>query len=132
MTMTTPPKLLSSYATPTFRLGDVVRCARRGDARITGLSDAPIPWPTGQLLKGGRRPALVLYAGLAEAVKRESAESVMHSWGVGKDTVWPWRKALGTKEGVGRAQATGDDVFVATGSPTAWASWSRSRGRPPA
>ena len=37
------PKLLGSYATPTFSYGDVVECARRGEVRIVGLSSAPIP-----------------------------------------------------------------------------------------
>jgi hypothetical protein len=66
--------------------------------RIVGLSDAPIPWPVGQLLKGGRRPALILYGDLAEAVRRESAEAVMHFWGVKHVTVWQWRKALGVPQ----------------------------------
>jgi hypothetical protein len=65
---------------------------------VVGLSDAPIPWPLGQLLRGGRRPALILYADLAEAVMRESAEAVMHSWGVKRHTVWQWRKALGVPQ----------------------------------
>ena len=37
----TPQKLLGSYATPAFARGDVVRCARRGDVRIVGVSEAP-------------------------------------------------------------------------------------------
>ena len=41
--MTAPPKLLGSDATPAFGYGDVVRCARRGEVRIVGLSEAPIP-----------------------------------------------------------------------------------------
>jgi hypothetical protein len=52
--MTTPPRLLGSYSTPTFSYGDVVRRARlETDVRITGLSAAPIPWPIGQTC---RRP----------------------------------------------------------------------------
>src|SRR5262249_25716201 len=68
-----PPRLLGSYATPAFDYGDVVTCARRGDVRIVGLSEAPIPWPIGQRLPRGRARALVLYGDLAEAVRRESA-----------------------------------------------------------
>jgi hypothetical protein len=90
-----PPRLLGRYKTPRFRLGDVVRCARRGEVRITGVSDAPTPWPVGQTLPNGRARSLVLYGGLAEAVKRESAEAVMYFWGVKHATVWAWRKALG-------------------------------------
>jgi hypothetical protein len=52
----------------------------------------------GQLPKGGRRPALVLDGDLATAVKRESAEAVMHFWGVKANTVWQWRKALGVPQ----------------------------------
>lgn len=36
-------------------------------------SDGPIPWPVG---KRGRRRFLILYAGLADAVRRESALAV--------------------------------------------------------
>jgi hypothetical protein len=91
--VTAPPKPLGSYSTPAFRLGDVVRCARRGDVRITGASDAPIPWPIGQTPPNGGARSLALYAGLAEAVRRESADAVMHFWGVKHATVWAWRKA---------------------------------------
>jgi hypothetical protein len=93
-----PPKLLGSYSTPTFSYDDVVRCARRGAVRIVGLSDAPIPWPIAQTLPNGRARALVLYGDLAEAVRRESAEAVMHFWGVKANTVWTWRKALGVEQ----------------------------------
>ena len=71
--MTPPPKLLGRYKTPRFRIGDVVACARRGDVRITGISDAPIPWPIGQTLPKGRARTLVLCGGLAEAVRWESS-----------------------------------------------------------
>src|SRR5262249_43247992 len=70
------PKLLGTYRTPRFEYGDVVTCARRGDVRIVGLSEAPIPWPIGQTLPRGRARALVLYGDLAGAVRRESAEAV--------------------------------------------------------
>src|SRR5262249_2365320 len=87
-------KLLGSYATPAFDYGDVVECARRGDVRIVGLSEAPIPWPIGQTLPKGRARALVLYGALARAVRRESAEAVAYHWGVTAQTVTAWRKAL--------------------------------------
>src|SRR5207248_2535325 len=94
--VSTPPKLLGQCKAPRFRLGDVVACARRGDVRIVGLSDAPIPWPTGQLLKGGRRPALILDGDLARAVRRESAEAVTRHRGVTANTAWQWREAQRT------------------------------------
>jgi hypothetical protein len=66
----------------------------RGEVVITGMTDAPIPWPVG---KGGRgRHSLVVYKGLARAVRRESNQAVARSWGVDPQTVSKWRKALGT------------------------------------
>jgi hypothetical protein len=73
----------------------VVACARRGEVRIVGLSEVPIPWPIGQTLPRGRGRTLVLYGGLAETVKRESSEAVAYFWGVTAQTVTIWRKALG-------------------------------------
>ena len=93
--MNAPPKLLGSYATPAFACGDVVICARRGDVRIVGLSEAPIPWPIGQTLPRGRARSRVLYGALAEAVRRESSEAVACWWGVTAQTVTAWREALG-------------------------------------
>jgi hypothetical protein len=49
--MTTPPKLLGRYKTPKFKMGDEVACARRGDVRIVGVSDAPIPWPIAKRIR---------------------------------------------------------------------------------
>src|SRR4051812_49132675 len=92
--MTTLPRLLDEYATPRLRAGDMARCARRGDVRVVGLSDAPIPWPVGQTLPRGRARSLVLSDGLADAVRRESAVAVAHWWGVSTQTVGAWRKAL--------------------------------------
>lgn len=92
--MTTPPVLLGEYATPRFRIGTVVNCERRGEVRIVGLSDAPIPWPVAKTLPKGRKPGLVLFDGLAAAVRRESATAVAYWWGVTAQTVTLWRKAL--------------------------------------
>jgi hypothetical protein len=49
---------------------------------------------------GGRRwrsraRSLVVYRGLARAVRRETALAVAYHWGVGLSTVTAWRKALG-------------------------------------
>ena len=51
---TTPPRLLGRDAMPRFDYGDVVSCERRGDVRIVGLSEAPIPRPVGQRLPKAR------------------------------------------------------------------------------
>jgi hypothetical protein len=84
--------LLGSYETPRFRHGDRVRCEVRGELVVVGLSDAPIPWPVGLR---GKAKSLVIYYGLAEAVRRESVSAVCHWWGVTAKTVSTWRKGLG-------------------------------------
>ena len=43
----------------------------------------------------GRAKSLVVFKGLARAVRRESGVAVAHHWSVDKQTVWKWRKALG-------------------------------------
>jgi hypothetical protein len=86
-------RLLGTYRTPRFRIGQRVRCLVRGEVIITGMTEAPIPWP---LAKGGRgRHSLVVYKGLARAVHRESEQAICQWWGVRTTTVWKWRKALG-------------------------------------
>src|SRR5262245_7199976 len=97
--------LFGPYRTPAFHYGDVVVCERRGEVIITGLSAGPIAWPIGKRRQKGRARTLILYADLAEAVRRESALAVAHWWGVGLFTVWKWRQALGvpaTNEGTSR------------------------------
>ena len=59
---------------------------------IVGRSDAPSPRPVGER---GRAKGLVVYHGLADAVRRESAQAVAHWWGVMPQTVGVRRMALG-------------------------------------
>jgi hypothetical protein len=44
-------RLLGTYRTPRFRIGQRVRCLVRGEVIITGISDAQLAWP---IAKGGR------------------------------------------------------------------------------
>ena len=54
----------------------MVLCEVRGEMDITGMIDAPIPWPIG---KGGAgRHSLIVYKGLAKAVRREPNQAVAH------------------------------------------------------
>jgi hypothetical protein len=66
-------KLLGTYRTPRFRVGQVVRCVARGKVVITGITKAPIPWPVAK--KGKGRHTLVVFKDLAKSVRRESAQS---------------------------------------------------------
>lgn len=64
---------------------------------ITGMTDAPIPWPVG--LHGAGRHSLIVYKDRAKAVRRESEQAVCHWWRVRPTTVWKWRKALSVERG---------------------------------
>jgi hypothetical protein len=63
-------RLLGKYKTLRFCIGQRVRCQVRGKVVITGMTEAPIPWP---IAKGGRgRHSQVVYKGLARAIRRGS------------------------------------------------------------
>jgi hypothetical protein len=85
-------RLLGTYRTPRFRYGQKVRCEVRGEVTVVGLTDGPIPWPIG---KRGRARSLVVYKGLARAVRRESKVAVCYCWAITPQTVSKWRKTLG-------------------------------------
>jgi hypothetical protein len=88
--------LFGPYKTPHFRYGSVVMCELRGEVELVGLREAPIPWPVGRRVgRHGSSRGLVLYAGLARAVRQETSLAVAHWWGVTGQTVTIWRKALG-------------------------------------
>jgi hypothetical protein len=86
-----PFHLLGTYRTPRFRYGQTVLCEVRGEVTVVGLTDGPIPWPIG---KRGRAKTLVVYKGLARAVRRESNVAVCYWWGITPQTVTKWRKML--------------------------------------
>jgi hypothetical protein len=89
-------KLLGGpYSAPLVEIGQFVDCALRGEVEVTGMLAAPIPWPMGRKPPRGRGRSLILCGDLVEAVRRESAEAIRCHWGVGSNTVWTWRKALG-------------------------------------
>jgi hypothetical protein len=86
-------KLHRRYHTPRFRIGSKVQCEVRGELRILGVTDAPIPWPVGAGSKGGAK-SLVVYGELVRAIRRESVYALCHWFGVNYQTVTKWRKAL--------------------------------------
>ena len=79
------------YLAPPFNYGDLVMDAVRGEVEIVKLSGAKIPWPIGKLRQGR---SLVVFGGLADAIRQESNQAVCHWWGVTPQTVTKWRKAL--------------------------------------
>jgi hypothetical protein len=87
--------LFGPYSTPSVDYGDVVVCEVRGEVVVSGLSNGRIPWPLGKRV---RKKGFVVCAGLAEAIRRESAAAVCYWWGITPQTVTKWRKAMGVSE----------------------------------
>lgn len=85
------------FATPRFRYGQRVRCAVRGEVIIVGLSASRIPWPLGRI-DGNSNRALIVYRGLAKAVRKEAAVAVCHWWGVTAQTISRWRGVMGVDQ----------------------------------
>src|SRR3954453_23007456 len=75
------------YVTPVCFAGAVVECEIRGLVTIVGLSAGPIPWPIGE--KEGQT-ALVVFKGLARAVRQESPTAVAAAWGVALNVAQQW------------------------------------------
>ena len=84
------------YAAPACRVGRKLYCRwRRRWVKVAGLTDAPVMWPFTQAA-GPRSP--ILCGDLVLAVRIESAAAVAAHWGVARETVWRWRRALGVTE----------------------------------
>jgi hypothetical protein len=99
-------KLLGTYKTPRVRIGTRLTC-EACDVIVVGYSDGRIPWPIG---RGPRQAskALIVYGGLADAIRRESNQAVCYWFGVSAQTVGKWRKTLGvglTNDGTHRLRS---------------------------
>lgn len=119
------PKLhFGPYKTPVFRYGATVVCEVRGEVRIVGLSDDRIPWPIGrpQGTRAGR--ALVVYKGLARAIRKESGIAVCYWFGMAAGTASKYRGALGVEhnnEGTHRLRRElGKSEWFAAAQRKAW------------
>jgi hypothetical protein len=78
------------YVTPVVTAGVVVECEVRGLVQIVGLSRGPIRWPIGERDGKGE---LVVFKGLARAVRQESPPAVAAAWGVSLATAERWKTA---------------------------------------
>jgi hypothetical protein len=91
--------LLSTYRTPTVRIGQRVECQVRGTVRIRRLADSRIPWPWATTVNGaGSGAGPVVFRDLERAVRRESNQAVSYWFGVTGQIVTKWRRALGVPE----------------------------------
>jgi hypothetical protein len=128
--MPTPQRrrlLYGPYRTPRFRYGAVLMDEIRGEVVARGLTAARIPWPVGFR---GKARGLVVYAGLAKAVRREAAIAVCHWWGVTPDTVSRWRKALGVGPVTAGTRKLRQETFARAFTPAVWARVEAARRSP--
>jgi hypothetical protein len=106
--------LFGPYKPPRCRRGDVVFCDVRGEVVVRGMSSGRIAWPVTRLKRS--RALLIVFAGLAEAIRRESNQAVAFWWGIDKQTVSKYRKILGVPlmtEGTCRLHRDiADEVFT--------------------
>lgn len=93
--MSDAPKLIGG---PYKRPADVrpqqrVKDEQSGEFLVCqGFSRAPIEWPIGGT---GSKMRPILCGDLVKAVRTEAAEAIVYHWGVSRDTVKRWRRALG-------------------------------------
>ena len=80
------------YRTPRCKVGSVVKDEIRGRVKIIGLSDTRIPWP---LAMNWTHRSLVVYRGLARALRLETLQAVAYWWGVSGEQIRILRRALG-------------------------------------
>jgi hypothetical protein len=60
---------------------------------VNGRTDAPIPCPLGK--RGAGCHSLIVYKGLAKALRLDSNQAIAHWWGIDPQTVTKWRRVLG-------------------------------------
>lgn len=101
------PLKFGPYRLPRCKIGGKLDCEYAGTLRIVAISDAPQQWPLG-VIWGHRIP--VLCGSLIRAVKQESAGDVAEAWGVGRNLVTNWRKALSVKNTEGEQQRRSEGV----------------------
>lgn len=86
----TPLLRFGPYVTPVCVVGAIVECEVRGLVTIVGLSGGTIRWPVGE--RDGVEE-VVVFKGLARAVRQESPTVVAAAWDVSVETADRWRAA---------------------------------------
>src|SRR5262249_9056923 len=95
---------------------------RFGRGLPCGMSGGRIVWPKARHKRG--KPFLIVFAGLAEAIRRESNQAVCYWWGVTPQTVTAWRRVLGVARKTEGTSRLHRDSFLESVPPEA-----RERGR---
>lgn len=80
------------YRAPNVRAGDRITCRLRGPIVVDGFTSGPSPWPWSY--NRGQR-SLILCGDLVNAVELETIATIQRRWGVSRQLVKRWRRALG-------------------------------------
>ena len=83
------------YRPPAVNVGSVLHDEYRGDVKVDGTTDAPIPWPGANYNKGRNESLLPILCGdLVRAVCEEDELTVAYYWNVTRYMVVQWKRAL--------------------------------------
>lgn len=96
------------YRPPVVNVGGMLRDEMRGDIKVEGVTNAPVPWPAADYKKGrGLERGLlpILCGDLVRAVCEEDELAVAHYWGVTRYMVEQWKQAIS-------GATTSDKVFT--------------------
>ena len=89
------------YRPPNVNVGAVLHDEFRGDVKVEGFSNAPIPWPAADYRKGRRDALLPILCGdLVRAVCEEDELTVIYYWNVTRYMVERWKEAITGAKGV--------------------------------
>jgi hypothetical protein len=89
------PELLGGpYVPPKHEIGSVLRCKIRGRRTVAGLTDARIQWPFAYQDQGGGKRLIIVTPELARAIRTESTVALCYWFGVSRNLVSDWKKAL--------------------------------------
>src|SRR5262245_36159973 len=79
------------YVPPVTIVGTYVECLVRGRVKVAGVSAGRVAWPIGE--RGGKRE-LVVFKGLAAALRQEDAAAVAAWWKVPMVKVKGWQATV--------------------------------------
>lgn len=79
------------YRPPSCGVGAWLDDAIVGRVQVGGGSTAPLSWP---VRRTGGKPAVIVTPDLVRALETESAKAIAFWWGIHKDCVRRWRRAL--------------------------------------
>ena len=98
-----------------FGVGDTIACDYRcRDVVVAGITDAPIQWLT--IRKIGK-PFLILCRDPVRAVQIESETAIAFHWGVNRETVRKWRRALSVERMTSGTKQVFRSLFESRVSP---------------